>query len=185
MVDQLLKDAKPKMENTLQNLREELSRIRTGRANPSVLDGLQVNLYGSRMSIKEVASVTVPEPSQIYIKPWDRNAIGPIESAIRSSDLGLSPVNDGQGVRLSLPPMTEERRKGIVIQVKKTGEQTKISLRNIRGDVWAKVQEMVKTKEATEDDREWGEKELNNLINDMNKKVDEIISEKEKEVMQI
>ncbi|MEI8143035.1 MAG: ribosome recycling factor [Candidatus Berkelbacteria bacterium] len=185
MVEDLLKEMTPKMEAALQNLREELSRIRTGRANPAILDGLSVMVYGSNMAIKEIASVTVPDASQIFIKPWDKNVIGMIETAIRNSELGLSPINDGVGVRLILPQMTEERRKEIVQMAKKYGDQAKISLRNVRGDVWGKVQNGVKTKEATEDDRDWAEKELNTAITEMNKKVDEIVAEKEREILTI
>ena len=185
MVEDMLKEAEPKMAASIENLSTELSRIRTGRANPSILDGIFVMVYGSKMSLKEVASITVPEPTQILIKPWDRNVIAAIESAVRASELGLSPVNDGTGVRLSLPPMTQERRKEIVLSAKKYGEQAKISLRNVRGDMWSRIQAGVKNKEATEDDRDWAEKELNTLITEMNKKVDQIVAEKEKEIMEI
>ncbi len=185
MLDQILKEAKPKMQASLEVLHDNLAKVRTGRANASILDGLMVTSYGSQMAIKEVASVTVPESNQIYIKPWDKNVIGNIETAIRNSDIGLAPINDGTAVRLILPPMTEERRKEIAIQVKKSGEEAKISLRNVRGEAWSRIQQAEKNNEVTEDDSYRGEEELNKLINDMNKEVDKIVAEKEVEIMKI
>lgn len=185
MIDQILKDVKPKMEGAISVLRTELSRLRTGRANPSILDNVMVSYYGTNTMIKELASVTVPDPSQIVIKPWERSVLNNIETAIRNSEIGLAPINDGQQIRLVLPPMTEERRKEIVTQVKKHGEETKVSIRNIRRDAWDKVQTAEKNSEATEDDRRWAEEELNKIINEMNKEIDKTVSEKETEVMKI
>lgn len=185
MIDQILKEIKPKMKSSLEVLVNDLSRIRTGRANPAVLDGIQVSMYGSNMSLKEVGTISVPEANQITIKPWDRGALAAIETAIRNSDIGLSPVNDGSQIRLVLPPMTEERRKEITLQVRKLGEETKVSLRNTRRDAWDKVQTAEKNKEATEDDRRWAEEELNKIVNEMNAEADKIVAEKEKEIMKI
>jgi len=185
MVDQFIKDAKPKMQLSLENLKNDLAKIRTGRANASVLDGIMVSYYGTMTNIKEVASITIPEANQIYIKPWDKNAISGIETAIRNSDIGLAPINDGVAIRLILPPMTEERRRSIALQVKKSGEEGKISIRNIRGEAWSKIQAAEKNNEATEDDRYRGEEELNKLVNEMNKEVDRIVAEKETEILKI
>lgn len=185
MIDQILKDAKPKMQGAIENLKTELSRVRTGRANPGILDGVMVSYYGASSQIKELASVTVPEANQIMIKPWDRGALAPIETAIRNSDIGLSPINDGVGIRLVLPAMTEERRREIATQVKKYGEESKVALRNVRKEAWDKVQTAEKNKEATEDDRYWAEEELNKMITEMNKEVDKIVAEKETEIMKI
>jgi ribosome recycling factor len=127
----------------------------------------------------------VPESNQILVKPWDRGALNPIEVAIRNSEIGLNPINDGQQIRLVLPPMTEERRKEIALQLKKYGEEAKISLRNVRKEAWDKVQTALKNKEATEDDKYWAEEELNKLIDEMNKEVDKIVAQKEQEVMKI
>jgi len=184
-IDNLLKEAKPKMAVAIESLREELSRIRTGRANPVILDGVMVPYYGSSSPISAMASVSVPEANQIVIKPWDRSVLGDIETAIRASNIGLNPVNDGQQIRLVLPPMTEERRKEIVSQVKKLGEAAKVSLRNIRREIWDKVQTAEKNNEATEDDRYRAEEELNKVVNEMNANVDKTISEKEQEIMRI
>ena len=185
MIDQIIKEAKPKMQQSLENLRSDLANIRTGRANASILDGIMVSYYGTMTGIKEVASITTPEANQIYVKPWDKNAISGIETAIRNSDIGLSPINDGVAVRLILPPMTEERRKTIALQVKKLGEEGKIAIRNIRGEAWSKIQTAEKNKEATEDDRYQGEEELNKLVSEMNKEADRIVAEKETEILKI
>lgn len=185
MVDQIISEIKPKMEAAIAALSSDLTRIRTGRATPEMLDGIMVLYYGTKTPLKEVATIGVPEPTQISIKPWDKKLLNEIDAAIRSSDLGLSPVNDGTQVRLSLPPMTEERRKEIVGQVKKMGEGAKVSLRTIRGEAWGKVQAGVKNKEVTEDDKYAAEEKLNKLIEEMNSKIETVIAGKEKEIMQI
>ena len=185
MIDQILKEVKPKSQAAIANFETNLSRLRTGRANPSILDNVVVSYYGSNMMIKELASITVPDPGQIVIKPWERNVLGQIESAIRNSDIGLAPINDGQQIRLILPPMTEERRKEIAGQVKKMAEETKVVIRNIRREAWEKVQQAEKNKEATEDDRRWAEEELNKIVAEMNKEVDRVAAEKEQEIMKI
>ncbi|MEI6499385.1 MAG: ribosome recycling factor [bacterium] len=185
MIEQIVKEAKPKMQLAIGKLSDDLHSIRTGRANASLLDPIMVSVYGAQSAIKEVASVTVPEANQIYIKPWDRNVLSGIETAIRNSDIGLSPINDGTAIRLVLPPMTEERRKAIALQAKKFGEEAKVVIRNIRGEVWGKVQSAEKKSEVTEDDRYWAEDELNKITNEMNKEVERIVGEKEKEILSI
>ena len=185
MIDQIIEECKPKMNLSLDALQDELSRIRTGRAHAGLIDGFTVNYYGSETPIKEVASITVPEPSMISVKPWDKGLLSIIDSAIRNSDLGLSPVNDGTQIRLILPPMTEERRKEITGQVKKHGEETRVAIRNIRADAWTKVQSALKDKQITEDDKYAAEEKLNKLVVDMNQKVDQFISKKETEIMKI
>lgn len=185
MIDQIVSEAEPKMKAALENLEGELIRIRTGRAHAGLTDGISVQYYGTNTSLKEVASITVPEPTVISIKPWDRNLLSVIETEIRNSDMGLSPVNDGVQIRLILPPMTEDRRKEIVVQVKRYGEQAKVSLRNVRGEAWSRVQSALKNKEVTEDDKYKAEEELNKLIDRMNKEVDKIITEKESGIMKI
>jgi ribosome recycling factor len=185
MIEKIISDVKPKMKSASDKLRDDLSRIRTGRANPSILDGVVASYYGANTAIREMASITVPEPNQIVIKPWDRNALNPIETAIKNSDIGLNPINDGAQIRLVLPPMTEERRKEIGSQVKKNGEEAKVALRNVRKEAWDKVQAAEKNKEATEDDRYWAEEELNKIIDEMNKEIDKIVAEKEAEIMKI
>src|SRR3989344_5834290 len=185
MIDQILKEIKPKMMAAIENLKNELSKLRTGRANPGILDDIMVPYYGNSMRIKELASITVPDASQIVIKPWEKNALGDIETAIRASNIGLNPVNDGLQIRLILPPMTEERRKEIAAQVKKYGEESKVSVRNTRRDAWDKVQTAEKNGEATEDDRRTAQEELNKIITEMNKEIDQVVTHKENEIMKI
>jgi ribosome recycling factor len=185
MIDEVMKTTKPKMTTCLNNLKDDLKKIRTGRANPEILDSIKVSYYGVLSPLREMASITVPEPTVIAVKPWDRNSLADIELALRNSDLGLSPVNDGVMIRLVLPPMTEDRRKEIVTSIKKMGEQAKVSIRTIRSEAWEKVQEAQKRKEITEDDRYRAEEELNKLITEMNKEIEKIVTEKESEIMRI
>lgn len=185
MIDDILKEAGSKMMASVENLKSELKKIRTGRAQGSLVEDIAVSYYGTRTPIKELASISVPEASLIQIKPFDRNSLGDIENAIRDADLGLSPVNDGTFIRLNLPPVTEERRIELSKQVKKTGEESKVSLRTIRGDAWSKVQNLIKKNEATEDDKYQAEKDLNELIEKKNKEVDAVTTEKESEIMKI
>ncbi|MEK9155779.1 MAG: ribosome recycling factor [Patescibacteria group bacterium] len=185
MVEEIIRSTKPKMAEAINALISDLKKIRTGRANPDILDAVRASYYGTSTPIREMASISVPESNVIAIKPWDRNVLSDIELAIRNSDLGLSPVNDGTMVRLVLPPMTEERRKEIIGQVKKMGEQAKIALRTTRGEAWGHVQEAEKRGDITEDDRYRAEDELNKLIGEMNREVDRVVAEKEKEIIKV
>lgn len=185
MIKDILKDAETKMSMTVDNFKSELIKIRTGRAQGSLVEDISVSYYGTNTPLRELASISVPEASMIQIKPFDRNSLGDIENAIRDADLGLTPVNDGTFVRLSLPPVTEERRIELARQIKKVGEEAKVSLRTIRGDAWSKVQVLIKSKEATEDDKYQAEKDLNELTLKKNREVDTITSEKEAEIMKI
>lgn len=185
MVDKIIEECKPKMKVAIDSLYDDLSRIRSGRANAAILDGIMVSVYGTSSSIREIASITVPESNMIAIKPWDRNALAAVETAIKSSDLGINPINDGTQIRLVLPPMTEDRRKEMVGQVKKYGEGAKVVMRNIRGEAWSRVQHGVKNNEATEDDKYMAEEKLNKLIDEKNKEIDKIVSDKEVEMMKI
>jgi ribosome recycling factor len=185
MIVDILKDAESKMLASVDNLKNELKKIRTGRAQGSLVEDIPVSYYGTKTPLRELASISVPEASLIQIKPFDRNSLGDIESAIRDAELGLTPVNDGTFVRLNLPPVTEERRIELNKQVKKTGEDAKVSLRTIRGDAWSKVQNLIKNNDATEDDKYQAEKDLNELIEKKNKEVDTVTTEKESEIMKI
>lgn len=185
MIKDILKDAETKMSAAVDNLGTELTKVRTGRAQGSLVEDISVSYYGTTTSLKELASISVPEASMIQIKPFDRNSLGDIENAIRDADLGLTPVNDGTYVRLSLPPVTEERRIELTKQVKKIGEDAKVSIRSVRGDAWSKVQTLIKSKEATEDDKYQAEKDLNELTLKKNRDVDTVISKKEAELMKI
>ena len=185
MIDKLVKEAEPKMKSAIEKFSLDLSKIRTGRANPAILDNVIISYYGVNTPVRELATISVPEANQISIKPWDRNALSDIELGIKNSDIGLSPINDGTQVRLILPPMTEERRKELATQVKKMGEEAKVMLRNIRREIWDQVQAAEKKNEATEDDRRWANGKLDELIDNSNKEVDKIIADKEAEIMKI
>lgn len=185
MIDQIISDVKPKMKSSIDNMISELQKIRTGRANAGILDEVRASYYGSPTPIREMASVTTPESNVIAIKPWDKGTLAAIETAIRASDIGLAPINDGVQIRLVLPPMTEERRKEIVQQARKISENAKIAVRNIRGEAWSKVGQAIKSNEATEDDKYRAEEELNKITLEKNKEIDKIIADKEAEIMKI
>lgn len=184
-MEQIIKESEKNMSEVVSRLIEELKKIRTGRASTSLVEDMRVSYYGSTMSMKEIATLSAPEPGLIQIKPFDRNAINDIELAIRNSDLGLTPINDGNFVRISLPPLTEERRLELAKQAKKIGESAKISLRTTRGESWEKIQKMVKSGSLTEDDKYGGEKKLNELIDKNNSEVDKTVLAKEKEIMSL
>ncbi len=185
MLEAILAGVKPKMSQAIDHLKEDLKTIRTGRASSGLVDDVMVGYYGNATPLKQVASVTTPDSNLISIQPWDKGVLGEIENAIRNANLGFNPINDGHQVRIVLPPLTEERRKEFVKSVSQKAEATRISLRNIRKEVWDKVQAGQKNGEITEDDRYRGEERLNRMIDDFNREVDEISKQKEKEIMTI
>src|SRR5687768_8738274 len=161
---QILKDAEDRMEKALGKLRDDLKGLRTGRASPAMLDALRVDYYGSATPIKQIASVTTPDASSIVIKPYQANDLKEIEKAIRSSDLGLAPNNDGKIIRLSIPSMSGDPRKKIVQQIKKQAEAAKVSCRNIRRDGNKHIEDAEKAKTMTEDDRDKGKEKMQDLL---------------------
>ncbi len=175
-------DLKKQMGEVIEHVKEELTGLRTGRANASLVDSLPVQYYGNSMPLKQMASITVPEPTMLVIQPWDKQAIGDIEQALRNSNLGLSPVNEGTQLRLSLPPLTEERRNQLIKALHEKAEAGKVALRNIRKDAWEAVQGQVKTGELTEDDKYRYEEDLNKTIDSYNKHIETLVEEKEKEI---
>ncbi|HWV39414.1 MAG TPA: ribosome recycling factor [Vulgatibacter sp.] len=183
--EQIINDFKVRIEKTLEDLRRELGKIRTGRANASLLDGIQVESYGSKMPLNTVATITVPDARTIVIKPFDRSQIAAIEKGINESSLGITPQNDGTVVRLPIPALTEERRKEIAKQVKKRGEERKIAIRNLRRDANDQIKAQTKESALSTDDEkrllDQAQKETDAGI----AKVDEIVARKEKEVMEI
>ena len=185
MIKDVVKSIEPKMEATIANLDLDLKNIRTGRANAGLIEDIVVSYYGTDTPLKQMASVTVPEPTMLAVTPWDKQSIGDIENAIKAAELGLSVVNDGNAVRISLPPLTGERREELSKQVNKLGEAAKISLRNIRGEAWEKIQNALKNKEISEDEKYRGEKELNELIDKKNKIIDEHVLVKISELKKI
>jgi ribosome recycling factor len=185
MLEETYHDVEHKMERSLATLGRDLSRIRTGRASLALLDGIVIDYYGTPTPLNQLTTLTVPESRLITIQPWDKSQLSIIEKAIQRSDLGLTPVNDGKLIRLAIPPLTEERRKDLVKQVKKIGEEIKIALRNIRreGNEVLKAQE--KAKQITEDDLRRGQEQVQKITDNFIAKVDELLQVKEREVMEV
>ena len=184
-MDSRLNPFQDKMEKTLNNLEEEYAGIRAGRANPHILDKLRVDYYGTPSPIQSVANVSVPEPRMIQIQPWDASLIKDIEKAILASDLGLTPANDGKVIRLVFPELTEERRKELVKDVKKKGEEAKVAIRNIRRDANDAVKKEAKANEISEDDQKQLEDKIQKLTDEYVKKIDQAIDAKSTEVMTV
>ena len=174
-----------KMKKTCDALNSTLATIRAGRANAAVLDQITVDYYGSPTPIQQVASVSTPDPRSLFIQPWDGSVLKGIEKAILASDLGINPQNDGRGIRLVFPPLTEERRRDLVKQTKKYGEESKVAIRNIRRDAIEKFKKQQKTSEMTEDDYTIAEKDNQKLTDDYIKEIDKITERKEKELTEI
>lgn len=185
MAATVIADMKSHMEKTLNVLKTEFQKVRTGRASTAILDGVKIDYYGTPSSISQVATMAVPEPRSITISPWEAKMIGPIEKAILNSNIGLTPSNDGKVIRLTLPPLTEERRKEIVKDLKKKAEEDKIALRNIRRDAIEKLKKLEKDKAITEDELKKYEKDVQDATKSYEAKVDEAVSHKEKEVMEV
>jgi ribosome recycling factor len=185
MNDDVVKDFKQRVDKTLDDLRRELAKIRTGRANLAMLDGVRVNYYGTPTPLTGVASLGVPEPRLITIKPWDKNSIKDIEKAIKEANLGLNPMNDGEMIRLPIPPLTEERRKEIAKQVKSKGEEHKVAIRNIRRDSNEALKAQLKDKKITEDDNKRLQEKVQKETDNGVAEVDKIVAAKEKEVMSV
>ena len=180
---QYLKDATDRMEKALGVLRGELQGLRTGRATPALLDSIRVDYYGSPTPVKQIANVSCPDPSTIQIKPFQSEDLKEIEKAIRGSDLGLAPNNDGKVIRLSIPAMSGDQRKKLVAQIKKQAEAAKVSCRNIRRDANKMFDDAEKAKAMTEDDRDKGKEKVQDLLKQYESKIDQLASGKEKEVL--
>ncbi len=174
-----------KMKKSCEALSAQLETIRAGRANASVLNQIQVDYFGVPTAIQGVAQVATPDPRSLLITPWDKSTLKAIEKAILSSDLGINPQNDGRSIRLVFPPLTEERRKELVKQTKKYGEDAKVAIRNIRRDTIDKLKKQQKASEITEDDYKIAEKDIQKLTDDYIKEMDKICAAKEKELTSI
>ena len=174
-----------KMSKAINALNEQLHTLRAGRANPAVLDKLRVEYYGTMSKINEVAAVSVPEPRMLVIQPWDAQLIKEIEKAIQASDIGINPANDGKVIRMLFPQPTEERRKELVKDCKKFGEDSKVAIRNIRRDSIDKFKKMEKSHEITEDDLKATEEDIQKMTDKFVKEIDNIVSQKEKEIMAV
>ena len=174
-----------KMNKTIENIHYELNKFRTGKASATILDGVKVNYYGSVVPLKQAANISVPEARLITIQPWDKSMNSEIEKAILKSDLGLTPMNDGNIIRLPIPQLTEERRKNLVKHAKRLGEETKISVRNSRREANEKIKTAEKDHKISEDDSYNTMEEIQKLTDEYIKKIDEILKKKEIEIMEI
>lgn len=182
---ELLAKAEEKMDKSLNALDREFKAVRAGRANPAVLDKVLVDYYGTPTPVQQMAAVSVPEGRTLQIQPWDVSTLRDIEKAILTSDIGINPQNDGKVIRLMFPPLTEERRRDLVKDIRKMGEDTKVAIRSIRRDALEKAKAMKKNNEITEDDLSNAEKKIQTLTDKFCKEADDLTTAKEKEIMEI
>ncbi len=179
--DMIMLELGEKMEKALQNLEKRFATVRAGRANPSSLDGVMVEYYGSMTPLKQLATISVPEARQLLIKPFDRGSLKNIEKAILTSNLGYNPGNDGETIRIIIPELTEERRKELVKQVKAISEEGKVAIRNIRREAMDDIEKL----ELSEDEEKGIEKDIQDIVNEYNKKVEAKLKEKEQELLTV
>ena len=179
--DMIILELNEKMDKAIANLEKRFATVRAGRANPSSLDGIVVEYYGSMTPLKQLATISVPEARQLLIKPFDRGCLKDIEKAILASNLGYNPGNDGETIRIIIPELTEERRRELVKQVKAISEETKFAIRNIRREGIEAVSKL----EVSEDEEKGLEKDIQDIVNEYNKKVDSILKEKEQELLTV
>ncbi|MFD3156553.1 ribosome recycling factor [Haloimpatiens sp. FM7330] len=185
MKNELVKSLNDKMQKTVETLKKEMGSLKAGRANPSMLDRIQVEYYGTMTPLSQMANISAPEPRILLIQPWDKGSMKEIEKAILISDLGLNPSNDGSAIRLLIPELTEETRKKLVKTVKKMGEDSKVAVRNIRKDGNDKVKRAKKENTLTEDDARDLENKIQKEVDKFVKEVDKIVEEKEKDLMSV
>lgn len=185
MIEAIKKDTNSRMEKSIVSLKLELTRIRTGRAHPSLLDHITVDFYGSEVPIGQAAGVSNSDSRTLSIQPWDKSMVAVIEKAIINSDLGITPTSAGDVIRISLPPLTEERRKDLVKIVKGEGENAKVAIRNIRRDANTSIKKLSNDKAISEDDERRAETEIQKITDSFVAKVDEAIAVKEKELMEV
>ncbi len=185
MINEILTDSETRMGKTVDSLRQELTRIRTGKANPALLDNIKVPYYDQEMPLKQVASIAVPDPKQIVVQPWDKSILGEVEKAIQKADLGLNPHNDGSFIRIPIPPLTEERRRDLVKAVKNMVEDSKIALRNIRRDANEQLKKAEKDGKVSEDESHRAQDKVQDAINDKSNELDQLLKRNEEEIMEV
>lgn len=181
----IIKDAKHRMDISIETFKYEINKIRTGKATTALLDGIKVDYYGNMSPLNQVGNVSVLDAHTLAITPWDKNMVQVIEKAILTSDLGLNPASDGTNIRIPIPPLNEERRRDLVKLVKKFGEESKVAIRNVRRDANDQLKKEEKAKNISEDDLKRFEDEVQKITDDHTEKVDEIIEHKEKEIMEV
>jgi ribosome recycling factor len=182
---QLIKDAKGRMDKSIETLRSELAKIRTGKATTVLLDGIKVDYYGNMVPLNQVGNVSVLDAHTLAITPWEKQMVQIIDKAILEANLGLNPISDGTNLKIPIPPLNEERRKELVKLVRKFGEETKVAIRNVRRDAIDHLKREEKEKKMTEDQLRDAEKEVQKLTDDHIKLIDEILKHKEKEIMEV
>lgn len=185
MIEDVKKDVKHRMEQAVETVRQELSKLRTGKASPAILDGITVNYYGTNTPLRQVANVSAPEPRLLVVQPWDRGLLAEVEKTILKSDLGLNPTNDGIVIRIPIPALTEERRQSLVKVGKKITEDGRVAIRNVRRDANEKLKKLEKDSKISEDDLRRSQDETQKMTDEYIKKLDEILSLKEKDIMEI
>ena len=185
MINDIKKDATARMQKSVDALKHDLTKLRTGRASTALVDNLKVNYYGSDVPLSQVASVAIADARTITITPWEKNMVGVVEKAIFASDLGLTPNTAGQLIRINLPPLTEERRKELSKHVSHEGENAKVAIRNIRRDALHQVKELLKSKQITEDEERRAEDDVPKLTDKFVKDVDSVVKAKEDELMAV
>jgi len=185
MYKEIIDRKKEELEKSLEHFKEELNQVRTGRASSALVEGLMVDYYGVKSPLKQVASITTPEPRTIMIAPWDKDNLVNIEKALRESQLNLNPNNDGQVIRINIPPLNEERRKELVKLLNQKAEDGKISIRKHREEMWEEIQNLEKEGKMGEDDKFIGKDKLQEVIDEYNKKIEEIRAKKEEEIMTV
>ena len=185
MIDEIIKSKKGDFEKTFEHYKEELGKLRTGRASAGLVDSLTVDYYGAKSPLKQVASISVPEARMIVITPWSRDNLVNIEKAVRESQLNLNPINDGQVIRINIPPLNEERRKELVKVLNQKTEESRVTIRKIREEIWDEIQDLEKEGKIGEDDKFSGKEKLQKVIDEYNSKIEEIRKKKEEEVMTV
>lgn len=181
----VLNEARERMEKSLEAFEQNVATVRTGRANPAVLNRIQIDYYGTRMPLNQLATVSSPDPRTLVVTPFDKSAIQEIERAIRESDLGFNPNNQGDNVFISVPPLNDERRRDLVKSVKNMAEEARVAVRNVRRDANDDLRKMEKESELTEDDRRQGENEVQKLTDDVIGKIDARVKSKEEDIMAV
>jgi len=182
---EIIKAADEKMSKSIDSLKSEFATVRAGRANPSILNKISVDYYGTATPINQIAAISVPDPKTIVIQPWDASVLKEVEKAILTSELGINPMNDGKILRIVIPPLTEERRKALVKDIHKMAENAKVAVRNIRRDYLDKLKAMKKDSAITEDELKDGETQMQKTTDKYIKNVDDVLKEKEQEILTV
>lgn len=185
MVKELIDGEKLELDRSISHFSLEVAKIRTGRAHPGLVESLLVEYYNTKTPLKQIASISVPEARQIVISPWDKGSLTQIEAAIRESDLGLNPTSDGSVVRITLPTLNEERRQELVKTLNQRAEESRIAIRTIREEIWKKLQALEHEGKMSEDEKFQGKDELQKIVDEYNKKIEDIRSKKEQEILTV